>query len=339
LIGQLSLNGNIPHGLPGTFLHTGVGDVIAWKFFSHTDIPGGADGDYLQTLAGNVVWAPPSFTPSVITPGAPDQVFVTDSLGTTSLWSDNLILPGDLSVTGTADIAGNTEIDGTLKVNLDLTADSDIIIPTGDLTVSSGLATLQDVSINGDLKLDNISGTAGQVLTKTSPTDQAWADPVIPTVQLIRFTGFFGAQDLNISAGPNPVVFDTVNLVYNIATSTTGAITGITQPSATTFQTGVTGAYDISVLGYIDPTSSGIGNSDITLSIKVGVTEFADSCICNSTSHNFSGTFSSIIIPTGSDVSVIVRRVTGTNPLNTFAAGGSIPGFASTISFTLVDTI
>lgn len=302
LIGRISLNGNIPHGGPRTFLHTDAFDIIGWKTFSKDDIPAGDNGDYLQTIGGVVEWAPPSFSPSVITPGDSNQVFVTDALGTTSLWSDDLSLPGDL-------------------------------------TVSSGLATLQDININGDLKFNNISGVYGQVLTKISSTDQAWVNPIIPTVRLIRFAGFFAAQDLNISAGPSPVVFDTVNLISNIALSTTGAITGITQPSSTTFQTAVTGTYDISVLGYIDPTSSGIGNSDITLSIRVGVTEYSDSCICNSTGHNFSGTFYSVLISAGSDVSIIVRRVTGTNPLTTFGAGNAVPGFASTISFTLVNTI
>ena len=197
--------------------------------------------------------------------------------------------------------------------------------------------SVNDLNVNGNMTFNNAAAAIGAVLTRTTLTDQAWQTPT--PVKLIRFAGYFGAQDLNISAGPNPVVFDIVSSISNIASTTFGSITGITQPSATTFQTGTTGTYDIAILGYIDPTSTGIGNSDITLSIEVGGTELANACVCNSTSHNFSGTFPSVVIPAATNVRVIVRRVTGTNPLNTFASGTAVPSYSSTISFSLVNTL
>lgn len=283
------------------------------------------DGEFVNIDTTTINGGPyPPINPVVPLPLIANKILRTNNLATTVFWGD---VPHGSAY-------------NVLRTNALATASewSPDMVVTGLLDVV-GASRVNTLSVDGDLKFNNISGTAGQVLTKTSGTDQAWANPAIPTVRLVRFAGYFAAQDLNISAGPNPVVFDIVSSISNIASSTTGAITGISQPSATTFQTGVIGTYDIAILGYIDPTSSGIGNSDITLSIEVGGTELANACVCNSTSHNFSGTFPSVVIPAATNVRVIVRRVTGTNPLNTFASGTAVPSYSSTISFSLVNTL
>ena len=144
LIGILRLNGNIPPGGPRTFLHTDNLGVINWKTFNKDDIPAGADGDYLQTIGGLVEWAPPSFSPSVISPGDAFQVFHTNSTGTLAEWTSDLHVPGDLGSEGTFEAIGQS--------------------------------FLNDTDIAGDLSFNTNPGTVGQVLTKTGATTQDWKD-------------------------------------------------------------------------------------------------------------------------------------------------------------------
>ena len=144
LIGTLRLNGNIPPGGPRTFLHTDNLGVINWKTFNKDDIPAGADGDYLQTIGGLVEWAPPSFSPSVISPGDAFQVFHTNSTGTLAEWTSDLHVPGDLGSEGTFEAIGQS--------------------------------FLNDTDIAGDLSFNTNPGTVGQVLTKTGATTQDWKD-------------------------------------------------------------------------------------------------------------------------------------------------------------------
>lgn len=144
LIGTLRLNGNIPPGGPRTFLHTDTLGVINWKTFNKDDIPAGADGDYLQTIGGAVEWAPPSFSPSVISPGDAFQVFHTNSTGTLAEWTSDLHVPGDLGSEGTFEAIGQS--------------------------------FLNDTDIAGDLSFSTNPGTVGQVLIKTGATTQDWKD-------------------------------------------------------------------------------------------------------------------------------------------------------------------
>jgi hypothetical protein len=118
--------------------------VINWKTFDRADIPAGANGDYLQTIGGLVEWAPPSFSPSVISPGDAFQVFHTNSTGTLAEWTSDLHVPGDLGSEGTFEAIGQS--------------------------------FLNDTDIAGDLSFSTNPGTVGQVLTKTGATTQDWKD-------------------------------------------------------------------------------------------------------------------------------------------------------------------
>jgi len=162
LIGTLRLNGNIPPGGPRTFLHTDTLGVINWKTFDRADIPAGANGDYLQTIGGLVEWAPPSFSPSVISPGLANQIFHTDTTGTVAEWTSNIIVPGTFRVNSSSTFDANIDCNSVVNVDGNFFANAD--------------SNLVDVDIGGDLSFMSNSGTVGQVLTKTGATTQDWKD-------------------------------------------------------------------------------------------------------------------------------------------------------------------
>jgi hypothetical protein len=186
LIGLIRLNGNIPPGAHRTFLHTDNAGLIAWKAFSQDDIPAGADGDYLQTIAGLVQWAPPTFAPSVITPGTARQLLQTNAGATAAEWTSNVDIPGTLDVTGNAvfdvDLAVTNDlnvINGDANiVNGDLNvSNGNITVATGDIDVSTGdVRIVGDLSLGGNLSLNAVSGTSGQYVKKTGATTQTWSD-------------------------------------------------------------------------------------------------------------------------------------------------------------------
>lgn len=186
LIGILRLNGNIPPGPIRTFLHTDGAGLIAWKTFDQEDIPAGDDGDYLQTIAGLVQWAPPTFAPAAIAPGTARQLLQTNTAATAAEWTSNVDIPGTLDVTGNAVFDADLTVTDTVNVlngdlNL-LTGDLDITsggitIDTGDIDVSTGdVRIVGDLSLGGNLSLNAVSGSVGQVIRKTGATTQTWAN-------------------------------------------------------------------------------------------------------------------------------------------------------------------
>ena len=516
LIGEIRLNGNIPPGAHRTFLHTDNVGVINWKTFNKDDIPAGADGDYLQTIGTQVEWAPPSFSPSTITPGLPDQifhtdstgavaewssnivvpgtfrvnssttldgnvdcnsvlnvdgnffsnansslygttdiqgdlqfasnsgsvgqvltktgastqdwqnlsvpasgvapgtanqVFVTDGTGTTSQWSSNLALPGTLGVTGGSTLSGVTNVTGNLQLNgvsgsvgqylkktgaatqaftnilsLDITPGingqalmtrvgntfwSNILIsditpglanqiavtdPTGTFVTWTFTPTVTNLNILNNLQFNSVSGTTGQFIKKTGASTQAFANIVagditpgaanavlttvggvsiwqLPTtINVIKYGTTFAAQNLNAAAGPTALSFSTSPYIAS-AISTVGTPTGISQPSATQFTIGTLGTYNVDITGFIDPTSTGLGNSIVALSLEInGVEQSASAIVCNG-NYSFSGRFSGVLFTAGATIRILARRVAGVLALNTFAAGTGIPSFSSTICF------
>ena len=161
LIGEIRLNGNIPPGAHKTFLHTDDVGIINWKTFNKDDIPAGADGDYLQTIGTQVEWAPPSFSPSTITPGLPDQIFHTDSTGTIAEWSSNIVVPGTFRVNSSSTFDGNVDCNSVLSVD-------------GNFFSNANSSLYGTTDIQGDLQFASNPGSVGQVLTKTGATTQDW---------------------------------------------------------------------------------------------------------------------------------------------------------------------
>ena len=150
-------------------------------------------------------------------------------------------------------------------------------------------------------------------------------------INFIKYGTVFTAQNLNAAMGfPIALSFST-NPFANTSASTVGLVTGISQPSATQFTIGTTGAYNVDITGYIDPASAGLGNSIVTLSLEVGGIEKTDYCIVCNGNYSFSGRFPSFAGVAGQNIRIIARRVVGVAALNTFAAGLPAPSFASSI--------
>lgn len=399
LIGILRLNGNIPPGGPRTFLHTDTLGVINWKTFNKDDIPAGADGDYLQTIGGAVEWAPPSFSPSVISPGDAFQVFHTNSTGTLAEWTSDLHVPGDLGSEGTFEAIGqsflnDTDIAGDLSFSTNPGTVGQVLIKTGattqdwkDLTTdiltpglanqilhtdstgalaewASNIEVPGDLKVNGDtdivsdLQFNGSSGSVGQFLQKTGAATQSWQTLSIPTssivagsdntvltstggsalwitptvINLIKYGTTFLPRNLNDAAGPKALQFSTSPYI-NTAISTVGSPVSITQPSSSRFTIGTSGVYNIDITGYIDPASTGLGNTVVTLSLDIDGVEQQNSAIVCSGNYSFSGRFSGVSLSAGQVVQILARRVVGTFALNTFASGSALPNFASTIFF------
>lgn len=149
-------------------------------------------------------------------------------------------------------------------------------------------------------------------------------------INFIKYGTVFTAQDLNAAAGPTALSFST-NPFANTSASTVGLVTGISQPSATQFTIGTTGAYNIDITGYVHYTPDGGGNPIVTLSLEVAGTEKTDYCIVCSDNYSFSGRFPAVFITAGQNIRVLARRVVRDKALTTFAAGLPAPSFASSI--------
>lgn len=344
-VDTFTINGNVyPPG--GGFIPTPVsnkilrttGLTVEWGSVTPGNLVGGIPGDVLKTISpGVVAWDP--VKPSDLTPGLANQLLHTNSLGTAAEWVSNVTIPQNLDVLGSTVLQSNVNCDQTLSVDGLFTAVSDSIFSGnaevgGDLTfVGNSGSTGQFVKKTGLLTQDwsNIvaadvtAGSNGTVLTSVSGVTQ-WVSPSVSSSCIYSTT--FDAQNIN-SVGPTAILFST----SPYANQVTGSAISITQPSGTQFTIGTTNLYNIMINGFIDPTSTGLGNSIISLSLEVNGVELQTSCVVCNGNYSFTGSFSSVSISATQIVRVLARRIVGTGTLNTFASGSAIPSFASTISF------
>lgn len=170
------------------------------------------------------------------------------------------------------------------------------------------------------------AGPDGTVLTSGGGT-VFWNTP--NKIDFVKYGTVFTAQNINAAAGPTALSFST-NPFTNTNKSTTGLVTGISQPSATQFTIGSTEAYNIDITGYIDPASAGLGNSVVTLSVEVGGIERTDSCIVCGPGYSFTGRITTGAAA-GNNIRILARRIAGVGALTTFAGGLPAPSFASSI--------
>lgn len=252
-------------------------------------------------------------TPGELVHGSANQLLSTNSLGTASEWRSNITIPGTLIVNSSSVFNDNALFNQDCAV-------------TGD-------SNLNNVDITGNLTINGTSGTPGYILTKTGPTSQNWV--INPTVRCIRYTKFFDAQNLNL-VGPSALIFDLAAVQADFATGTSAAVSGFTQLNNTTFRAGYTAVYDIDFSIYIDPSSAGLGNSVITISVEVAGSEQSYSCLTNGATNHISGKIPSVLLTAAQNIRILTRRVVGANALNTFGASSLAPNFASNITFTLV---
>lgn len=332
--------GFVPVPVANKILRT-TGLTVEWGSVTPANLVGGIPGDVLKTIApGVVAWDP--VKPGDLTPGLANQILHTNSLGTAAEWVSNLTIPQNLDVQGSTVLQSNVNCDQTLSVDGLFTAVSDSIF--------SG-----STEVGGDLTFLGNSGTAGQYLMKTGVNAQDWEDLVVVPAEIIAgangtvltsvagvtqwvspsisssciYSTTFTAQNINSAAGPTALSFST----SPYANQVTGSAVAITQPSATQFTIGTTNIYNIMINGFVDPNSTGLGNSIISLSLEVNGTELQTSCVVCNGNYSFTGSFSSVSITAAQIVRILARRIVGTGTLNTFASGSAIPSFASTISF------
>lgn len=344
-----------PTSQPNKILRTNAFSVVSWGDVNPSNLTGGATGDVLKTIGpGIVAWDPPK--PSDLTPGLANQILHTNSLGTAAEWTSSLVIPGNcdintnLLVAGSSTFQSNVDCDQVLSVDGNTFCNADLVV-LGDTTVGA-------LDVNGDLQFVGVSGTSGQFLKKTGAVTQSFQNIVaaditagaansvltsaggisqwiVPTAsRRIVYGTTFSAQDIN-QVGPVAADFSTLNFT-SLASSTGSPIVGITQPSGTQFTIGTTGTYLANITGYIDPTSTGLGNSIVSLSIEVGGIESQQSCVVCNGNYSFNGSiwFSGVA---GQIVRILLRRVVGVGTLNTFADGAGLPNFASTIVFNLLN--
>lgn len=347
--------GFLPVAVPNKILRTNGLSVVSWGDVNPSNLTGGVTGDVLKTIApGVVAWDP--VKPEDITPGLANQILHTNALATDVEWTSNLVIPGNcdvnsnLLVAGSSTFQSNVDCDQVLNVDGNTFCNDDLVV-LGDTTLGA-------LDINGDLQFVGVSGTSGQFLKKTGAVTQSFQNIVaadmtagpntsvlssfggvtqwaIPTnVRRIIYGTTFSAQDIN-QVGPVAANFSTLAFT-SIASSTVTPVVGITQPSGTQFTIGTSGTYTANITGYINPASTGLGNSIVTLSIEVGGIESQQSCIVCNGNYSFNGSiwFSAVA---GQIVRIILRRVVGTGTLNTFADGAGVPNFASTIVFNLLN--
>lgn len=347
--------GWVPPTVANKILRTDGLSFVSWGDVNPSNLVGGVTGDVLKTIApGVVAWDP--VKSEDITPGLANQILHTDSLGTAAEWTSDLTIPGNcdvdvnLVVAGSSTFQSNVDCDQVLSVDGNTFCNADLVV-LGDTTVGA-------LDVNGDLQFVGVSGTSGQFLKKTGAVTQSFQNIVaadvaagangslltsfggisqwiVPTnVRRIVYGTTFTAQNLNV-VGPTPANFSTLAFL-NLASSTGTSVVGISQPSATQFTIGDTGNYVANINGYIDPASTGLGNSIITLSAEINGTESQRNCVVCNGNYSFNGTLS-FVATAGQTVRILIRRVVGTNTLNTFAEGAALPNFASTIIFNLIN--
>lgn len=256
-----------------------------------------------------VVTDNPTISPANIIPGASNQVFVTNPAGTGTAWSDDIDLPGDLTVHGDTDLINDLQFNGSSGTT------GQYLVKTGANTQGWQNLSVTPASITAGPDYSVLSSAGGAVYWLL-PTD----------LKFITYGVTFLNQNINI-AGPAPLLFDTSPFV-DLAISTLGPISTITQPSNEEFLFGETTVYTVQINGYIDPASSGLPKSIVTLSLEIDGLE-KETCVCSS-GHSFTGQFPPRAILAGQIMRVLARQVVNTGQLNTFALS-SAPSFASSI--------
>ena len=347
--------GFLPAPVANKVLRTNGLSVVSWGDVNPSNLTGGATGDVLKTIApGVVAWDP--VKSEDITPGLANQILHTNALATDAEWTSNLVIPGNCDIDVNLVVAGSSTFQSNVDCDQVLNIDGNTFCNAA-LTVT-GQTTTGDLDVEGNLQFVGVSGTSGQFLKKTGATAQSFqnivaaditagangslltsfggtAQWIVPTnVRRIVYGTTFTAQNLNV-VGPTPANFSTLAFL-NLASSTGTSVVGISQPSATQFTIGDTGSYVANINGYIDPTSTGLGNSIITLSAEINGTESQRNCVVCNGNYSFNGTLS-FVATAGQTVRILIRRVVGANTLNTFAEGAALPNFASTIIFNLIN--
>lgn len=192
-----------------------------------------------------------SVKPQNLTIGTADQILHTKSDASGVEWASNITVPGTLDVTGNAvfdvDLAVTNDLNvlnGDVTVatgDIDLTLGS-ITVDSGDIDVSTGdVRIVGDLALGGNLSFNAVSGTVGQVLTKTGATTQSFQDlsvgpaDISPGLayQTLRTDSTATAAEWSYDVYSNDLGVDG-NLVFAMGPGTTADL--LVKTSATTQQ-------------------------------------------------------------------------------------------------------
>lgn len=317
-------------------------------------------GDVIvKTGANTQDWG--QLTTTAITPGTANQVLQTDGTGTGTIWSTNLNIPfGNI-------LAFNETLQGNLgvingNINVSNVAGQINVTGGGSQINCNGTTNTAGLNVTTLLRLNGSSGTAGQTIISNGGSMATWGlldeNSITPgssnqylmtnsagnlsqwrtisTIRAARLTAFLAAQDLN--AGASGTLNYELSPQYSNNVTNLGSFAAITISSATQFTFGGTGYYDCDFNFFFDQaTSTGMGNSFFVLSLVVGgVTQKVS--VTNS-ERGLYGRIPNVLIVSGQIVTIAINRIVGTNPLNVYGSGGAAPLYASTVTWTLVNTV
>lgn len=202
VLGTSQLVGNISLATGGNTIDI-LGNLL-------TNGAAGAVGNILtKTGVATQAWQAPSFPASAIQPGTNNQILVTDASGTNALFASSINVPSNLTVNGTTTLNGNLDTKGNTTI---------------------GDASADNVNFIANFQCNGVSGTNGQVLTKTGALTQAWATPTVlasgvlggAVNQVFQSNGTNGVFNSNVTI---PGTFTaTGNALFNSA-FTTSAVT------------------------------------------------------------------------------------------------------------------
>lgn len=128
-------------------------------------VSGTANQTIVSDGAGNQIWS--SVPASGIAPGTAFQVLQTNSLGTASVWVDNIFVPGTITATGNL-----SSVNGGLTLSH---INAQINMSGASTQINCGGATTTNtLNVLNNLQFNSVSGTSGQFLKKTGATSQSF---------------------------------------------------------------------------------------------------------------------------------------------------------------------
>lgn len=222
-------------------------DFISHNRIRVTELAPGTPGQFLATGAGPMVgWSSLPAIPEP--PGPPNTILQTNPAGSASVWNTDLIVPGTADITGVATMESDIDLKGDILLNGavgapgsilqtsilggpiwstnlfvpgSITSNGTITSNTGNLVLTGGDANVQnvhasgststfgDISLDGNLSFNSVSGITGQYIKKTSGTDQAWSNIAVADLtpginrQILQMNGVVPTWVSSITMSPS----------------------------------------------------------------------------------------------------------------------------------------
>lgn len=294
---------------PGQFIRSDGSNVPAFTSLAASHIPAGSNNQALMTRAGVSQYS--DILPSDITTGNANEFLVKNSLGTATVFTNNPVCPGNMTINGTTNMVGNVQLNGAngsagqiiKKVNPSSQSWQNIV--PSDIT---GGANEQSLFVLGS--------TLGF-------QNRSWKFGIIKTN--------FLAQNWNASELTN-LTFAAPTILNSLSYGTNGFTNISVQTPNTSLLINSTGHYMISM--YCCLSNGGVGTASVRFDTLVNgfitgggplVTISVGQNQCISCSYP-------ILLSAGAVVSFAAERISGTSSLTADATNSSL-------SITLLQTL